>query len=59
MQNDIAMIKVLKYVALIFMYFLPQINPLPFQCFVAEVRWLFPVNRQKYRESTKQRNAEP
>ena len=59
MQNDIAMIKVVKYVALIFMYFLPHINPLLFQCFVAEVRWVFPVNRQKYKESTKQRNTEP
>ena len=29
------------------------------QCFVAEVRWLFPVISQKYRESTKQWNTEP
>ena len=27
--------------------------------FVAEVRWLFPVSRQKRRESGKQRNTEP
>ena len=59
MQNDIAMIKVVKYMVLIFMYFLPHINLLTLQCFVAEVRWLFSVNRQEYRESTKQRNTEP
>ena len=29
------------------------------RCFVAEVRWLFPVNRQRKRKPTKQRNTEP
>ena len=43
----------------IFVYFLPHINLLTLQCFVAEVKWLFSVNRQEYRESTKQRNTEP
>ena len=51
--------KVVKYMVFIFMYFLPRINLLTLRCFVAEVRWLFPVNRQEYRESTKQQNIEP
>ena len=51
--------KVVKYMVFIFMYFLPRINLLTLQCFVAEVRWMFPVNRQEYRESTKQQNIEP
>ena len=53
--------KVVKYMVFIFMYFLPRINILTLRCFVAEVimRWLFPVNRQEYRESTKQQNIEP
>ena len=28
-------------------YFLPHINLLTLRCFVAEVRWLFPLNCQK------------
>ena len=52
--------KVVKYMVFIFMYnFLPRINLLTLRCFVAEVRWLFPVNHQGSRESTKQRNTEP
>ena len=53
--------KVVKYMVFIFMYFLPGINILTLRCFVDEVimRWLFPVNRQEYRESTKQQNIEP
>ena len=51
--------KVVKYMVFIFMYFLTRINLLTLRCFVAEVRWLFPVNRQEYRESTKQQNIEP
>ena len=53
--------KIVKYMVFIFMYFLPRINLLTLRCFVAEVimRWLFPVNRQEYRESTKQQNIEP
>ena len=43
----------------IFMHFLPGISLLPLWRFVAEVRWLFPVSRQKKRESGKQRNTEP
>ena len=43
----------------IFMHFLPGISLLTLRCFVAEVRWLFPVNHQKKRESEKQRNTEP
>ena len=43
----------------IFMHFLPGISLLTLRCFVAEVRWLFPVSRQKKRESGKQRNTEP
>ena len=43
----------------IFVYFLPHINLLTLQGFVAEVKWLFSVNRQEYRESTKHRNTEP
>ena len=42
----------------IFMYFLPGISLLTPWRFVAEVRWLLPVSRQKERESGKQRNAE-
>ena len=40
-------------------HFLPGISLLTLRCFVAEVRWLFPVSRQKKRESGKQRNTEP
>ena len=43
----------------IFMHFLPGISLLTLWRFVAEVRWLFPVSRQKKRESGKQRNTEP
>ena len=43
----------------IFMYFLPGISLLTLWRFVAAVRWLFPVRRQKERESVKQRNTEP
>ena len=43
----------------ILMHFLPGISLLTLRCFVAEVRWLFPVNHQKKRESWKQRNTEP
>ena len=44
----------------IFMHFLPGISLLTLRRqFVAEVRWLFPVSRQKKRESGKQRNTEP
>ena len=39
--------------------FLPRINLLTLRCFVAEVRWLFPVNRQRKRKPRKQRNTEP
>ena len=40
-------------------HYLPGISLLTLRCFVAEVRWLFPVSRQKRRESGKQRNTEP
>ena len=43
----------------IFMHVLPGISLLTLRRFVAEVRWLFPVSRQKKRESGKQRNTEP
>ena len=44
----------------IFMHFLPGISLLTLWHFVAEVmRWLFPVSRQKEKESGKQRNTEP
>ena len=44
----------------IFMDFLPGISLVTLsRQFVAEVRWLFPVSRQKKRESGKQRNTEP
>ena len=43
----------------IFMHFLPGLSLLTLRCFVAEVRWLFPVNHQNKRESGKQRNIEP
>ena len=43
----------------IFMHFLPGISLLTLRRFVAEVRWLFPVSRQKGRASEKQRNTEP
>ena len=43
----------------IFMHFLPGISLLTLWRFVAEVRWLLPVSRQKERESGKQRNTEP
>ena len=39
--------------------FIPRINLLTLRCFVAEVRWLFPVNRQKKRKPRKQLNTEP
>ena len=39
--------------------FIPRINLLNFRHLVAEVRWLFPVNRQYKRESGKQRNTVP
>ena len=43
-----------------FMDFLPGISLVTLRRqFVAEVRWLFPVSRQKKRESGKQRNTEP
>ena len=43
-----------------FMHFLPGISLVILRRqFVAEVRWLFPVSRQKKRESGKQRNTEP
>ena len=42
-----------------FMHFLPGISLVTLRHqFVAEVRWLFPVSRQKKRESGKQRNTE-
>ena len=40
-------------------YSIPRINLLSLRFFVAEVKWLFQGNRQKYRESGKQRNTEP
>ena len=43
----------------IFMHFLPGISLVTLWHFVAEVRWLFPVSRQKEKESGKQRNTEP
>ena len=43
----------------IFMHFLPGISLLTLRRFVAEARWLFPVSRQKEKESGKQRNTEP
>ena len=43
----------------IFTHVLPGIILLTLRRFVAEVRWLFPVSRQKKRESGKQRNTEP
>ena len=43
-----------------FMDFLPGISLVILRRqFVGEVRWLFPVSRQKKRESGKQRNTEP
>ena len=39
----------------IFMHFLPGISLLTLRRSVAEVRWLFPVNHQKKRESAKKR----
>ena len=39
--------------------FIPRINLLNLRYFVAEVRRLFPVNRQYKRESGKQRNTVP
>ena len=41
------------------MHFLPGISLLTLRRFVAEARWLFPVSRQKEKESGKQRNTEP
>ena len=43
----------------IFMHVLPGISLLTLGRFVAKVRWLFPVSRQKKRESGKQRNTDP
>ena len=43
----------------IFTHVLPGISLVTLRCFVAEVRWLFPVSRQKKRQSGKQRNTEP
>ena len=43
----------------LYMHFLPCISLLTLNRFVAEVRRLFPVSRQKSRESGKQRNNEP
>ena len=40
-------------------YSIHRINLLSLRFFVAEVKWLFQGNRQKYRESGKQRNTEP
>ena len=42
-----------------FMHFLPGISLVTLRRFVAEARWLFPVSRQKEKESGKQRNTEP
>ena len=39
--------------------FIPRINLLTLRCFVAEVRWLFPVNGQRKIKPRKQRNTEP
>ena len=39
--------------------FVPGISLLTLWRFVAEVKWLLPVSRQKERESGKQRNTEP
>ena len=66
-HNDVRVIKQLLVVPnlrcstplYIFMHFLPGISLLTLWRFVAEVRWLSPVGRQKERESGKQRNAEP
>ena len=41
------------------MHFLPGISLLTLNRFVAEVKWLFPVSRQRKRESGKQRNTGP
>ena len=43
----------------IFMHFLPGISLLTLRRFVAEARSLFPVSRQKEKESRRQRNTEP
>ena len=49
-----------RSIPLMFMDFLPGISLLTLRRqFVAEVRWLFPVSRQKKKESGKQRNNEP
>ena len=65
-HNDVRVIKQFLGVPIqrrsthsISMHFLPGISLLTLRCFVAEVRWLFPVSRQKKRESGKQRNTEP
>ena len=39
--------------------FIPRINLLTLRCFVAEVRWLLPVNNRKKRKPRKRRNTEP
>ena len=41
------------------MHFLPGISLLTLNHFVVEVKWLFPVSRQRKRESGKQRNTGP
>ena len=43
----------------VFMDFLPHTNLLTLLCFAAEVMWLFPANRHRYRKSGKQPNNEP
>ena len=66
-HNDVRLVKQFLVVPIygtvllfyISMHFLPGISLLTLNRFVAEVRWLFPVNRQKNRESGKQRNTEP
>ena len=66
-QNDVRVIKQFLGVPnlrrstpfYIFMHFLPGISLLTLWRFVAEVRWLLPVSRQKERKSGKQRNTEP
>ena len=66
-QNDVRVVKQFLGVPnlrrstplYIFMHFLPGISLLTLWRFVAEVRWLLLVSRQKERESGKQRNAEP
>ena len=66
-HNDVRLVKQFLVVPIygtvllfyISMHFLPGISLLTLNRFVAEVRWLFPVNRQKKRKPRKQRNTEP